>query len=908
MSSSSRQHFYPLICLLGLASCGGGGGGGNNPPAPPPADTTPPDTTFNSTPPARGNQRRGNISVTSNETGVVFELSVNGGAYGQGHAANTFFLEVLLDGEYSVNVRARDAAGNADPTPANFLWTVDTQAPDTTVTTTTGARSNSAAATFTLTATEAGTFEASVDGGAYATVVSPWSLTGLTDGAHTISVRAIDAVTNADPTPATFAWQIDSTMPTARVIFPTPVSYTDATQLHVRGTAQDANGITSIRINGVAAVTSDAYAHWSAVVPLSIGDNALVVSAVDGFGNSNAAAASVAVANRGAVANSLHALAFDAASGRVFMTDPERRALLAVRVSDRYTSIISDANRGTGTVMQQPYGLALDGTRAFISDVSLDTLVGIDIATGNRTQLAAPAAQDPMRLGIGLAYHAPSQRVFAGTLEGAILAIDLANGGTRTVFAGGGGATGPAFDGIRGLTLDSSSGTTRLLVAEGGGHAIVAVDLATGVRTTISYAAPLDPNNQVGSGPAVYGLGQIVVDSARQRILVPDVSPTPFVGRLFSIDIATGNRTVLTASTSEVELHFPNAVAFDPAAEQVYVGMAERARVYRYDVASTQVTPFAESNVGTGYVLNYPSGILLDSSSGTTGLYSATTYPAPTIYRTGIADGMRFSLANYLGTGGAPTFGSPGNFVHDTRAGMAGKALFLDTPLNNPVITLNNLDLVSGALTLVASAPFPDYRFMSRMALDAVNNRVIVGLTFPAGGAGSVVAMDNVTGALTTLASLSVGNGPPMYEIGAVALVPSTFGTTARLLVAADYNLLAVDGSGNRSFISAGGNIGSGPPLFKVDDMVVDFPGNRALVVGASAQAMQWVDLTTGNRTMASGVNPDDLSSRGSGPPLFGQPKSLETDLAANIAYVTVMQTAILAVDLESGDRVILSR
>ena len=128
------------------------------------------------------------------------------------------------------------------------------------------------------------------------------------------------------------------------------------------------------------------------------------------------------------------------------------------------------------------------------------------------------------------------------------------------------------------------------------------------------------------------------------------------------------------------------------------------------------------------------------------------------------------------------------------------------------------------------------------------------------------------------------------------------------MLVGADYNLLAVDGSGNRNFISAGGNIGSGPPLFKVSDMVVDFPRNRALVVGASAQAMQWVDLTRGNRTMASGANPDDLSVRGSGPPLFGQPKSLETDLAANIAYVTVMQTAILAVDLESGDRVILSR
>ena len=192
---------------------------------------------------------------------------------------------------------------------------------------------------------------------------------------------------------------------------------------------------------------------------------------------------------------------------------------------------------------------------------------------------------------------------------------------------------------------------------------------------------------------------------ATQRILVPDVS-TPFVGRLFSIDIATGNRTVLTASTSEVELHFPDSVAFDPATEQVYIGMAERARVYpirRRQHGSHTVRREQCRHRIRALSVRHPARQLIGHHRAVFGHDVPGTHHLPNGHRGRHA----LSLANYLGTGGAPTFGSPGNFVHDTRAGMAGKALFLDTPLNNPVITLNSVDLVSGALTLVASAPFP---------------------------------------------------------------------------------------------------------------------------------------------------------------------------------------------------------
>jgi large repetitive protein len=96
-----------------------------------------------------------------------------------------------------------------DPTPASVSWTVDTTAPETTITSGLSGTVNSKSASFSFTSSEQGSrFECSLDTAAFKACTSPDKENGLKDGQHTYRVRAIDAAGNVDPTPATNTWTV----------------------------------------------------------------------------------------------------------------------------------------------------------------------------------------------------------------------------------------------------------------------------------------------------------------------------------------------------------------------------------------------------------------------------------------------------------------------------------------------------------------------------------------------------------------------------------------------------------------------------------------------------------------------------------------------------------------------------
>jgi peptidoglycan/xylan/chitin deacetylase (PgdA/CDA1 family) len=123
-------------------------------------------------------------------------------------------------------VRATDAAGNVDPTPATRTWTInttptppDTTPPDTSIGSGPSGTVTTTSASFTFSSSESNsTFGCALDGSAFTSCTSPKAYTGLANGSHTFSVRATDAAGNVDPTPATRTWTINTTPTPDKII------------------------------------------------------------------------------------------------------------------------------------------------------------------------------------------------------------------------------------------------------------------------------------------------------------------------------------------------------------------------------------------------------------------------------------------------------------------------------------------------------------------------------------------------------------------------------------------------------------------------------------------------------------------------------------------------------------------
>jgi len=169
-------------------------------------DNTPPDTTLTSTPPGVSPESA-TFQFAASEAGASFECGLDGAAYAACTTPKSY--SGLTPGAHSFAVRAIDAVGNADSTPASYSWTVvDTTPPETTITSGPVGTVASTSANFDFTATEPGTFACSLDGAEFSSCASPQAYSGLAAGTHSFAVGATDAAGNADPTPATRTWTI----------------------------------------------------------------------------------------------------------------------------------------------------------------------------------------------------------------------------------------------------------------------------------------------------------------------------------------------------------------------------------------------------------------------------------------------------------------------------------------------------------------------------------------------------------------------------------------------------------------------------------------------------------------------------------------------------------------------------
>jgi hypothetical protein len=167
-------------------------------------DAGPPETTIDSGPSGSIASNSASFSFRSSEPGSSFQCRLDGGGLESCGSPQSY--GGLADGQHTFEVVATDAAANVDPTPASRTFAVDTTPPETTVTSGPGNGKVHGSAAFSFAASETGRFECRLDAGGWSTCGSPQSYGGLAAGTHAFSVRAIDAVGNVDPSPATRYW------------------------------------------------------------------------------------------------------------------------------------------------------------------------------------------------------------------------------------------------------------------------------------------------------------------------------------------------------------------------------------------------------------------------------------------------------------------------------------------------------------------------------------------------------------------------------------------------------------------------------------------------------------------------------------------------------------------------------
>jgi len=178
-------------------------------------DTTPPQASITSGPGegAATNSTRPTFTFASTEDPSTFACTIDD----QLAPCTSVFIppNPLAEGPHTLTVAAVDGAGNTTPAPLTRTFTVDTIAPQTTITGGPDGTTDVAAPTFTFSGSEPGvTFRCSVDGAALAVCASPFTVApALIDGLHTFRVQATDAAGNVEATAQQRDFTVDTVVP-----------------------------------------------------------------------------------------------------------------------------------------------------------------------------------------------------------------------------------------------------------------------------------------------------------------------------------------------------------------------------------------------------------------------------------------------------------------------------------------------------------------------------------------------------------------------------------------------------------------------------------------------------------------------------------------------------------------------
>jgi fibronectin type 3 domain-containing protein len=208
-------------------------------------DNTIPQTGITSGPSGPTNQTSASIGFTT-DTGTSFQCSLNGAGFSPCSSPQQYTS--LPDGAYTFAVRALNAAGELDPSPATVSWTVDTVPPSVTELSGPGTYTNQDLPLITFGSDDpTASFLCQADvgepyNGPQVPCSSPFAAGPFDDPGqplHSVTVWAVDPAGNVSTPQTTTPFTVDLAPPTVTIDAPTPGASVRGTDVPITVTAVD---------------------------------------------------------------------------------------------------------------------------------------------------------------------------------------------------------------------------------------------------------------------------------------------------------------------------------------------------------------------------------------------------------------------------------------------------------------------------------------------------------------------------------------------------------------------------------------------------------------------------------------------------------------------------------------------
>jgi hypothetical protein len=191
-----------------------------------------PTTSIDSQPSAIDNNNTP-VFTFSSPTGVSFQCNLD--SAGWNACASPDQLSTLADGSHTFSVRGVDGSSQVDPNPPVYTWTVDSHTPAAPgLTGQPSDPTNQTSASIGITGETGATFSCTFDSATPVACTSPFTASGLADGAHTLSVTQTDLAGTTSP-PVIYTWTVDAHTPSAPAITAQPAQHSSTSSVSFTG-------------------------------------------------------------------------------------------------------------------------------------------------------------------------------------------------------------------------------------------------------------------------------------------------------------------------------------------------------------------------------------------------------------------------------------------------------------------------------------------------------------------------------------------------------------------------------------------------------------------------------------------------------------------------------------------------